>query len=213
MIQIKNFVFNSFQVNTFLLFDESKECIIIDAACYDKSEREQLSDFISKNELKPMKLLTTHCHVDHILGNAYVMQTYKDLSFETDEKSSSFIKNASGYASVFDLNIDEIPKPTKYIKEGDIVHFGHSTLTVISTPGHADGSLSFYNKEQKFVIVGDVLFCGSIGRTDLPTGDYDLLMKSIQKLLVLGDDVEVLCGHGPITTIGNERRTNCFLND
>lgn len=212
MIKIKTFVFNPFRVNTILLYDETNECIIVDAGCYDNSERKQITDFIKTNGLKIIKLLITHSHIDHILGITYMLNIFPLATFEADEKSILFIKDASVHASAFGLSVDTVPEPSVFLSEKDVVHFGKSVLTVISTPGHADGSLCFFNAEQKFVITGDVLFKGSIGRTDLPTGNYDLIMQSIRnKLMTMNNDVIVLCGHGAETTIGEEKKFNPFL--
>ena len=214
MIHIKTFVFNPFQVNTYLLYDDSKECVIVDAACYDDEERKKITGFIKKNDLGPKRLICTHGHIDHILGVKYMMDSFPGILFETDEEVVPFLKSSQSYASVFGLDIEQAPTPTGFIKDGDIITFGNSTLEVLSTPGHAAGSICLLQKEQKFIIVGDVLFQGSIGRTDLPTGNHELLIRSIdQKLMTLDDDVIVYPGHGPETSIGEEKENNPYLND
>jgi hydroxyacylglutathione hydrolase len=214
MIHIKTFVFNPFQVNTYLLYDDSKECLIIDAACYDDDERKQITDFIEKNNLKPIRLICTHGHIDHVLGIKYMMERYPGIQFEIDKDGESFLKSSLSFASVFGLEIEQVPMPTGYLKDNSVLNFGNSILRVIATPGHAAGSICLYQKEQKFVIVGDVLFQGSIGRTDLPTGNHELLLRSIQeRLMVLDDDVIVYPGHGPETSIGEEKENNPYLND
>ncbi|NVO03891.1 MAG: MBL fold metallo-hydrolase [Bacteroidetes bacterium] len=213
MITIKNFVFNSFQVNTYLLYDETKECVIIDAACFDKREEEKIVSFIESENLKPVKLINTHSHIDHVLGNSFISKKY-NLGLEIHEGGIPLVKSAPGYASVFGFEAMDVVNPTGFYNDGDIIKFGNSQIQVLYTPGHADGSVCFYNKEQDFVIVGDVLFLESIGRTDLPSGNHELLLKSIrEKLFTLPNNTEVLTGHGPSTTIGHEKENNYFLRD
>jgi len=212
MIQVETLVFNDFQVNTYVLFDETKECIIIDPGCSNETEQKKLDLLIELKGLKPVGMYNTHLHIDHIFGNEYVLHKYK-LSFSIHPEGIHFLNTAIGYASVFGFNFQSVPKPEGYLHEKDVIHFGNSKLDVIETPGHAEGSFCFVCKPQKFVIVGDVLFSGSIGRTDLPSGDIDTLLNSIRtKLFTLGDDYLVYCGHGPTTTIGEERVYNPFLN-
>lgn len=213
MTTVKTLVFNPFQVNTYVIYDETLECIIIDAACTNKCEEEQLDDFISANNLKPVLLLNTHTHVDHIPGNDYVMKKYK-IPYKIHEAGAGFIPSAKSYALGFGFPLEEIAFPTGYISEGETIQFGNTELSVLYTPGHADGSVCYYCKSDNFVISGDVLFCGGIGRSDLPTGDHYLLLKSIaEKLLILPEGTKVYCGHGPNTTIGNEKKRNPFLVD
>ncbi|MCD4746439.1 MAG: MBL fold metallo-hydrolase [Bacteroidales bacterium] len=212
MIKIKYFFFNAFQVNTFILYDETKECVIIDPGCYEESEESALSDFIEKEGLKPVKLLNTHCHIDHILGNNFICKKY-NLKPEIHKAGLLFLNSSEEHASMYGFKMDKAIEPDKFIAEGDIIKFGTSELYVIYTPGHADGSVCFINKKQKFVIVGDVLFKESIGRTDFPTGDYNLLINSIKnKLYILDDDFIVYTGHGPETSIGYEKQNNLYVN-
>ena len=211
MITIKTFVFNILNTNTYIVFDETKECAIIDAACQEYQEKESLVNFIESNKLKPVKLLNTHCHVDHILGNPFVIEKF-NISYEAHPAGKLFWEMAKEFGSVFNLKVDRVIKPAKFLYDGEIIKFGNSELLVLYTPGHADGSVCFLNKEQKFVITGDTLFRESIGRTDLPTANYDLLIKSIKnKLLILDDEYIVYPGHGPATTIGYEKMNNAFL--
>ncbi len=204
-------VFNAFQVNTYILWDETGECVIVDPGCYDQEERKRLTDFVEKEKLKPVRLVNTHCHIDHITGLAFVSRHYK-LPPEAHPDGTEFIRHAekSGFIYGFDeLEIIEIAKP---LKEGDTIRFGNSALDVLETPGHANGSLCLVSHADRFVITGDVLFYQSIGRTDLPTGNYDLLISSIsEKLLTLPHDYTVYPGHGPDTTIGFESYANPFL--
>lgn len=213
MITIKTFVFGPFQENTYLLSDESKECVIIDPGCYDSHEREELTDFIEANKLKPVKLLNTHCHLDHMFGNGFITETYK-IKPEFDKNEQQVFDSYLPSANLYNLEASPSSAPEKYLKEGDIIKFGNSTLEIMSVPGHSPGSLTFFNREQKFMIAGDVLFFGSVGRSDLPGGNHNTLISSIKtKLMPLGDDYTVYSGHGKSTSIGFERMHNPFLNE
>ena len=211
MINIKTFVFNGFQENTFVLFDETKECIIIDAGCYDNSEKENLVSFIENNNLKPVKLVNTHGHIDHLLGVNFLRGKY-NIPFEAHKLDEPIVCSTNEYAELFGFSFNDSPTIDNYLNEIDEIKFGNSSLEIFHVPGHSPGSLAFYSKSQEFVIVGDVLFNGSIGRTDLPGGDYDTLIHSIKtKLLNLPENVEVLSGHGNNTSIAYEKKTNPFL--
>lgn len=211
MITIHDFVFGPFQENTYVLFDETKECVIIDPGNNTASEDKKLSDFIFTNQLIVKRLILTHGHIDHINGNKYVYDTYGFLP-EVHNNDLYFIEKHLASATMYGLNAQQSPMPKEYITEGDVIEFGNSKLQTIHTPGHSPGSITFYNLEQKFMIAGDVLFYGSIGRTDLPLGNFDDLISSIKnKLFPLGDDMKVYNGHGRSTTIGFERLNNPFL--
>ncbi|MCX6232521.1 MAG: MBL fold metallo-hydrolase [Bacteroidetes bacterium] len=211
MINIKKFVFNAFQVNTYVLYDETKACVIIDPANYDGFEDKALKDFIEKENLNVKAQLYTHCHIDHVLGSAFVGKTY-NVGMSIHEASRGFLEKASSQANVYGFNLKETAKVDHIIKEGDNIIFGNSEMEVVYTPGHADGSVCFINHAQKFVITGDVLFYESIGRSDLPTGNLDLLFESItKKLFTLDDNYTVYPGHGPETSIGHEKVNNPFL--
>ena len=211
MISIHFFTFGPFQENTYILYDETKECIIIDPGCYDDSERMELITFIEKNNLKPVRLINTHCHVDHVFGNGFVANKF-NLPLEINKKDQPVLDSYLMVAKMYNLKADPSPAPASFLDEGDVVKFGNSSLEILFTPGHSPGSITFYNTTQKFMIAGDVLFHGSIGRTDLPGGDMNTLINSITtKLLTLSDDYVVHSGHGPSTTIGYERKHNPFL--
>jgi hydroxyacylglutathione hydrolase len=211
MMKIKQFTFNPFFENTYLLYDETNECVIIDPGCSQIEEYNELKKFIEKEGLTPVRLLNTHSHIDHIFGNRFVADTYK-LELEAHEKESDHIKNADSYAGMFGMPSPNTPAISKYINEGDAIVFGNTNLEVLFTPGHSPGHVVFYNPQQKVIIGGDVLFRESIGRTDLPGGDYNTLIQSIKnKLFVLEDDITVYPGHGMPTTIGYEKRYNPFL--
>lgn len=211
MLKIKKFIFNPFDINTYLVIDDSKECAIIDPGCSDDEEREELTAFIRDNGLRPVHLLNTHSHIDHIAGNHFVSEKY-GLPLRASFKGIRFTEHSKEGAAVFGFEHITFIPPEKDLAEGDVIPLGPSKLEVAETPGHADGSVCFISHDDKFVISGDVLFYQSIGRTDLPSGDYDLLISSIrEKLFTLGKDYKVYPGHGPATTIGFEMTGNPFL--
>lgn len=211
MIEVACFTFNPFQENTYVLYDETKECVIIDPGCFSPQEQHQLIDFIKTNALKPQHLLNTHCHIDHILGNECVMQTFGlPLTLHKDELFT--YNDANKWVSMLGMNPFVVPSQLVFIDETHTVQFGNSTLNIAYTPGHSVASLTFYNLQQKLAISGDVLFYESIGRTDLPGGNMETLLQSIRtQLLIWPDDVRLYSGHGPATTIGHERVFNPFL--
>jgi len=211
MINVHYFAFGPFQENTYVLWDETKDCIILDPGNNNATENKKLSDFISQNNLNVKRLILTHAHIDHINGNKYVFDTYGLLP-EVHKDDVYFIEKHTASANMYGLTVVQSPMPKEFIKEGDIINFGNSTLQTLHTPGHSPGSISYYNLEDKFIIGGDVLFYGSIGRSDLPMGNHDTLIQSIkEKLMPLGDDMKVYSGHGMPTTIGFERLNNPFL--
>ncbi len=211
MLQLKKFVFNPFQVNAFVLFDESRECVLIDPAVSTDAELQQLTDFIKKNNLQPVLLINTHSHIDHLLGN-YETSNKFGLKLAAHPAGQPFIDRAHDSAARFGLPLPHTKKIDILLEDGQEIAFGNSKLKVMYTPGHADGSICLYAGEAGIVISGDVLFKDSIGRTDLPTGDYDLLQKSIWgKLFTLPDETVVYPGHGPETTIGSEKVNNPFV--
>ncbi len=211
MITIEKFVFNPFQENTYILFDETGECIIIDPGCMDQREQNEIAVFISSRKLKPIRLIYTHCHIDHVVGNNFICETY-DLKPEIHKAGLSFFQNSHKQAKIYGFEMSPNIEPGHFIEHGERIQFGNSELRAVYTPGHVDGHLCFINESQKFVITGDVLFKDSIGRTDFPTGDFDKLMESIhQQLFTLDDDYLVYCGHGPETRIGYEKVNNPFI--
>lgn len=204
--------FNPFQENTYIVYDETGECVIIDPGCYEAHERIELSDFITENNLKPVRLLNTHCHLDHVFGNKFVHTTW-NLPLEIHRGELPVLEAVPAVSQFYGIPSGELsPAPGKFIEEGEVINFGNTQLETILTPGHSPASLSFFCKSDGFLIAGDVLFKESIGRTDLPGGDFDTLISSIKnKLFPLGDQVKVYPGHGPSTTIGYERLFNPFL--
>jgi glyoxylase-like metal-dependent hydrolase (beta-lactamase superfamily II) len=211
MFQVKSFTFNPVQENTYLLYNEHKECIIIDPGCYYEHEKEELKSFINLNKLQPKFLLNTHCHLDHVFGNKFIAEEYKiTLNSHPLEKKILELAPASGL--MFNLPFDNYQGEVIYIEEGDKIFLGDDELEVIHAPGHSPGSICFYCKKQHFIIGGDVLFYNSIGRTDLPGGHHEHLISSIkEKLFKLPEDTKVYPGHGPTTTIGAEIKENPYL--
>ena len=212
MLQVKSFVFNPFQENTYILFDETKEAVIIDAGCYNLSEFNLLKEFVSKENLQIKHYLNTHCHIDHILGNIFVCKEY-NLKPRYSLEEILVFNSGNNVAKMYGLNYSEGPICEEFIKEGEQINFGKIKLELIHLPGHSPGSIGFYDKENKTLISGDVLFQGSIGRTDLPLGNHEDLLMSIQnKLFTLPADVKVFAGHGNATSIGEEIKYNPFFN-
>lgn len=211
MFLIKVLTFNPVQENTYVLYNEHNECIIIDPGCYSGEEKETLRSFITTNELHPQMLLNTHCHLDHVFGNKFIGEAYR-LPLQIHKNEEAILQMAPASGLMFNLPFDNYTGELIFLKEGDIILLGEDSLKVIETPGHSPGSICFYCEKQKFVIGGDVLFYQSIGRTDLPGGSHESLIKNIQeKLFVLPHDVKVYSGHGPATTIGDEIKYNPYL--
>lgn len=214
MTNVHTFTFNPFSENTYLVYDESLECLIIDPGCYTAEERQQLSNFIRDKQLKPVRLINTHCHIDHVFGNRYVAEQY-GLELEIHEGELPVLEAVATVAQMYGIpNVQQSPDPSpeRYLQEGSLIEFGSSKLKILLTPGHSPASVSFYCAASSFVLGGDVLFQGSIGRTDLPGGDYNTLMQSIDReLMSLPDETIVYSGHGSTTTIGAERQRNPFI--
>lgn len=210
-MEIKKFIFNLFAENTYILYDKSKQAIIIDPGCYSDDEKKVIVEFIEEKQLIPVVVLNTHCHIDHILGVNF-LKNYYNIDFWANKKDEFLINNVSEIEKVYGFELDKNIVINKNISATDEINFGESNLKVLEVPGHSMGHLAFYSPEDKFVITGDVLFKDTIGRTDLPGGDLDQLMNSIfTQILPLGDEVEIFPGHGPSTTIGLERKDNPFL--
>lgn len=210
MLKISSFVFNPFQENTYIIYDETNACAIIDPGCYEKEEKQELADFISSNKLNVKILLNTHCHIDHVLGNSFVKEKYH-VQLHLNKIEEPYLRAVKVYAPNYGFNQYESAEPDAFLDEGDLVAVGNQNLKVIFVPGHSAGHIAFYHQESKSLIAGDVLFYNSIGRTDLPGGNYNTLIDSIHtKLFTLPDDVSVYPGHGPKTSIGFEKNTNPF---
>jgi hydroxyacylglutathione hydrolase len=210
-MEIFKLVFSPIQVNTYVLADESGDCAIIDCGCYDKNEFSELTGLLDSKKLKPVLLLNTHCHLDHIFGNGFVNEKYR-LSPYSNELDEPNRKNAVNHALLFGLSMEIPPEPAGYISDGQKIVFGNSSLVALHVPGHTAGSLSYYCEKDGCVFTGDALFAGSIGRSDLPGGNFETLIKSIKsRLLTLPAGTIVYSGHGPETTIGIETNTNKYL--
>ena len=211
MLTVQPFTFNPVQENTYVVYNEKGLCCIIDPGCYFAAEEQALQNFIAENNLQPVYLLNTHCHLDHIFGNRFVHKKYNlTLHLHKLEKQVLDLGPASG--QLWQLPFDNYDGELTFIDEENVIKIGEDELHILFTPGHSPGSISFYSKENKFIISGDVLFQGSVGRTDLPGGDFAILEQSIKtKLFTLPADVIVHSGHGDTTTIGDEMKSNPFV--
>lgn len=211
MLHIHSFTFSPIQENTYVLYNDQGLCAIVDPGCYFPQEREELAQFIEQKGLQPTLLLNTHGHLDHIFGDKFVAEKYQ-LQPHIHATEKQVFEYAGVSSLMYNMPFDIYTGAFIYLEEGDTVQLGEDVLRVLFTPGHSPGSISFYSEADGFVLGGDVLFQRSIGRTDLPGGDFDTLIHSIrQKLFVLPDATQVFSGHGPATTIGEERRENPFL--
>ncbi len=213
MLKIKKFIFSPFSENTFILWDDlSKEACVVDPGCSNESEETELELFVDKNALKLKYLINTHCHIDHIFGNAFVKEKFNP-TFIASEKDVFLLEKAQEQAELFGIKIKLSPLPDEYITEKYKVNLGKIEGGFLYTPGHTPGEYCLYFKKEKLCITGDVLFKEGIGRTDLWGGDYNTLLNSIKsKLLSLPDEVTILPGHGEFSTIGHEKINNSFLS-
>lgn len=211
MIEVKTFYVNDLRECCYVLYDQSKECVIVDPGMQTEAEQKRLVQFIESNNLKPVKLLCTHGHFDHVMGNAFVTRKWNIPTYIHPEDKGQ-LERAQQYCQMFGYNIEQPPLDTIDIHDGDVVSFGESSLNVIHSPGHTRGGVCYYSAPDKIILTGDSLFAGSIGRTDLPGGDYDALMESLlTKVTKVDPDSRVFPGHGPDTTISQELNTNPFL--
>ena len=210
-MEIYKLVFSPIEVNTYILADQSNDCAIIDCGCYDTAESEELEKFIRNKNLNPVLLLNTHCHLDHVFGNKFVLERYnlKTFSSKDDEMNR---KNTVQHAMLFGLTMDYPPEPAGFLTDNQVIIFGATELLALHVPGHSSGSLAFYSERNNCVFTGDALFSGSIGRTDLPGGDFETLIRSIKsKLFVLPLSTVVYPGHGDETTIEREMNFNPYF--
>ena len=207
-MQIYRLVFSPIEVNTYILADDDNKCAIIDCGCYTNKEFEQFTAFIEKKNLEPVLLLNTHCHLDHIFGNRWIMEKYDLRSLCHKEDEGNRI-NSVKQALFFGLKMDTPPAPAGFLEDGQIIPFGKAKIKALHVPGHSPGSLAFYIEEEGIIFTGDALFAGTIGRTDLPGGDFNTLIESIRtKLFTLPAETIVYPGHYGSTTIGDEKSTN-----
>ena len=211
MLTVKAFSFNPVEENTYVLYNEKRECCIIDPGFYFPEEREEFKGFIEENNLHPILLLNTHCHLDHVFGNKFVHDTW-GLLLHIHEKEKQMLELAPASGQMWQLPFENYEGELIFLKENSRIEIGNDGLEVRFTPGHSPGHVCFYDEADGFAISGDVLFSGSIGRTDLPGGDFHTLINSIQtQLFTLPDDTKIYCGHGPMTTIGFEKMNNPFV--
>ncbi len=212
MIHIQKFTFNPFQENTFVLFDDTKEAVVIDPGCNSTAENKVLTDFIEEKDLKVVKLLNTHCHIDHVFGNQFIKDKYQ-VQLYMHELDVPTLKAAKLAADMYQIKPFTESEPDIFISEKDTIEFGESSLEILFVPGHAPGHVAFLHRAQKFMISGDVLFNGSIGRYDFPGCSKEDLIASLQNVLYkLDDAVTVYPGHGPETTIGHEKTHNPLVS-
>lgn len=211
-MQIKQFEFNPLGENTYVLYDDSRECVVIDPGCFFPDEKAQLTEFIDEHDLTVKHLINTHLHFDHIFGSAFVEQTY-GIRTEAHPADEFMLDGLAQRMQMFGFR-GEVAPPTigRYLHEGDSILFGSQTLDILEVPGHSPGSIAFYNAQQGCIFVGDALFRGSIGRTDLEGGNHQQLLDAIRtKLFTLPPETVVYSGHGPATTIGFEMQHNPFF--
>ena len=210
MLSVQTFTFNAFEENTYLLYDETGEAVVIDPGCSNREEEKELTDFVKAKGLQVKLLLNTHCHVDHVLGNAFVKKSFQ-VPLLIHAKDESTLRAVKVYAPMYGFATYHEALPDRFLKEGEVLHFGNQQMKILFLPGHAPGHVGFYHEEAACIISGDVLFNRSIGRTDLPGGHFETLINSIQReLFTLPDNVTVFPGHGPTTTIGEEKVENPF---
>ncbi|MEP7163976.1 MAG: MBL fold metallo-hydrolase [Ferruginibacter sp.] len=213
MLKIKSFEFSPIQENTYILYNEFNDCVIIDPGCYFDDEKDELVQFIDKMGLTPRMLLNTHCHLDHVFGNKFLAGKF-GLTLHIHENEKPVLAFAPASGLMYNMPFDNYTGDIVFLNENEIIKLGDDELKILLTPGHSPGSLSFYCEKEKFVVSGDALFFRSIGRTDLPLGDHETLLKSIREsLFTLPEETKVYSGHGPVTTIGEEKKENPFFNN
>ena len=211
MIKVEKFVVNQLAENSFVLSDETGESVFIDPGFFYREEKREIKEYIAKNKLTPVKIANTHCHFDHLMGVEFIRNEY-NIPFCAHTNDSFWVEKATEQGNMYGFDMKPVSPINEFLVEKEYIKFGNSQLEIILIPGHSPGHVVFYSKEDKFLIAGDVLFYGSIGRTDLPGGDYITLISNIkEKLFSLPDDTKVYCGHGQETNLGFEKANNPFL--
>lgn len=213
MTKVHQLTYGPFSENTYLIVDEDNNALVIDPGMYYPEENMRMFEYLNTQKITPQRLLLTHAHLDHVFGVNWFHKNC-NITPEVNAADKVMYDSAQAVAMQYGLSMEPLVPAMLGLAEGDVISFGDATLKVLFAPGHSPGSVCFYNEEEKYVIGGDVLFQGSIGRTDLPGGDFDTLIRSIRtQLFTLPDDVIVYSGHGPLTTIGQEKISNPFLQD
>ena len=208
---LHHLIFNPYEVNTYIVAASDGQCAIIDPACCSPAEQTALGKFIAEKGLHPVWLINTHGHFDHVIGNAFVCHAWQ-LKTAAHCDDLFLMQNAYRQGETFGFAVEQPPTPAVFLNDGEMITFDDVSLQIRHIPGHSPGSIVLYSEAQKWVIVGDVMFRGSIGRSDLPGGDYNLLINGIEeKLMTLPPETAVHPGHGPDTTLGRERKYNPFL--
>ena len=211
MIQVKTYAFNPFQENTYLIYDETKKCVILDPGCFFPEEQKELTDFIAKNDLQPKYIIHSHGHVDHVLGSNYLRDHY-NIQAIMHKDDLNILRRSKDFGEMIGITVEQPRDPEIFIEEGEKISFGSTSFDVLHLPGHSPGSIGLYNEKEHVIFAGDVLFRRGIGRTDLMGGDHMTLINNIKsKLLSLNDDTIIYPGHGETTTIKEEKRENPLL--
>jgi len=211
MIHVEKFIVNPLQENSYVISDETGECIFVDPGFFYPEELEEIKQYITENRLKPVRITNTHCHFDHIMGVEFIRNEY-DISFSAHPDDAFWVEKAIDQGYMFGFEVKPVQPLDSFLFENEKVKFGNSVFEIIQVPGHSPGHIVLYNKESEILMAGDVLFYGSIGRTDLPGGSHEALIQNIKnKLFKLPDETKVYSGHGPETTIGFEKHANPFL--
>ena len=210
MLHVQCFTFNTFEENTYVIYDDTKVCAIIDPGCYEQHEQETLRAFIEEHALKVTHLINTHAHIDHVAGNKYVQATY-DVPLALHQQEIPILQAADQYATTYGFTAYQPIDVEKLLAVGDTIQLGEESLSVLHVPGHSPGHIALYSQQAKLCLCGDVLFKNSIGRTDLPGGNHTHLLQSIhEQLFLLENETVIYSGHGPTTTIGEEKKNNIF---
>ncbi len=211
MLKVEKFVVNSLQENSYVVSDDSGQCIFIDPGFYFPEEHDEIKNYVKVNNLKPVLIANTHCHFDHIMGVEFIRNEY-GIPFIAHPDDAFWIVNAVEQGQMFGFDMAPVEAPDSFFQKNEKLEFGNTSFEIIPIPGHSPGHVVFYSKNENILIAGDVLFYRSIGRSDLPGGDHQKLITNIKdKLFKLPDETKVFCGHGPDTILGDEKKSNPFL--